>query len=93
MTCQDSSQIQLDSNLPISSLVQFSARGVDTDSEVKEDWLYMYIDVGQLTYPLSSNLLLSNLLFVLTVVGAIDRLEILSGTKCLKGRTKPISEQ
>ena len=49
----------------------------------------MCIDVEQ---PFSTNLLLSNLLFVLTVVGAIDRLEILSGTKCLKGRTKPLPE-
>ena len=66
---------------------------MDTDSGVKEDWLYICIDVGQLTYPFSSNLLLINLLFVLSVVGAIDRPEILSGTKCLKGITKPISEQ
>ena len=70
--------------------MQSSSRGVDTDSGVKEDWLYMCIDVEQ---PFSSNLLLSNLLFVLTVVGAIDRLEILGSTKCLKGRTKSISEQ
>ena len=26
-------------------------------------------------------------------IGAVDRLEILSGTKRLKGRTNPISEQ